>query len=447
MAVWLIVAGLAVSAGPAAPRSPQQQHPWRPPFGLDAVGKLNPDGFDAAVELVPTERHNPLTAKTVFPKHGTLIAFPGDSFELRLAVVNDGDQQSELQFRATVHHVGTDRHQDMLQETLAIGPGKRRDFAWPLRMPEGFAPRATMHCEITDGQGAIRFAADMLIVNPTRRRLGPSSAQRPASSTTICRSRCAIQQPASFLRCRTAPAGLPHCKTSLCLCPEGGIFVFWRGSSYVPFSARRDGMGICYEWAEMLPPHPPGAVDCIEPLMDKELRYGRVRIIESTASRIHVQWQYQSCDLEYRIWGDEAIEDYYFYPDGFGTRVLTLRSTPDAEYELAELILLLPPDRYPLDAVPTPLVEALFLDGTNEKSAFPLTRQRSPKTDSRPDPGVVSTAAAKRRQRSGRVLSLHRVAHAASGLRSILRWRTTRDAGLLGKSLAAGTREYDGWSH
>ena len=106
--------------------------------------------------------------------------------------------------------------------------------------------------------------------------------------------------------------------------------------------------------------------------MDKELRYGRVRIVESTAARVHVQWRYQSCDLEYHVWGDEAVEDYYFYPDGFGTRVLTLKSTPDAVYEIAELILLLPPDRYPLEVVPQPHVEALFLDDTKRDFRFPV---------------------------------------------------------------------------
>ena len=38
--------------------------------------------------------------------------------------------------------------------------------------------------------------------------------------------------------------------------------------------------------------------------MDKELRYGRVEIMESTAARVHVRWTYQSTDLHYKVWGD-----------------------------------------------------------------------------------------------------------------------------------------------
>ena len=51
--------------------------------------------------------------------------------------------------------------------------------------------------------------------------------------------------------------------------------------------------------------------------MDKELRYGKVEIVEATSAQIHVRWTYQSTDFEYKVWGDQAVEDYYFYPDGF----------------------------------------------------------------------------------------------------------------------------------
>ena len=38
--------------------------------------------------------------------------------------------------------------------------------------------------------------------------------------------------------------------------------------------------------------------------MDKELRYSRVEIVESTAARVHVRWSYQSTDFNYKVWGD-----------------------------------------------------------------------------------------------------------------------------------------------
>jgi hypothetical protein len=153
--------------------------------------------------------------------------------------------------------------------------------------------------------------------------------------------------------------------------PNGSRFVFWRGSSYVPFWAGRHNTGLSYEWAETSPP-PDGFTDCVEPLMDKELRYGRVRIVESTPARIHVRWSYQSCDFKYKVWGDSAVEDYYFYRDGFGTRVLTLQSVPTGDYELSEFIILTPQATYPFNVLPPNLVDILFVDGQKRELAFPF---------------------------------------------------------------------------
>src|SRR3954470_24767135 len=117
---------------------------------------------------------------------------------------------------------------------------------------------------------------------------------------------------------------------------------------------------------------PGGAVDCVEPLMDKELRYGRVEVVASTPARVHVRWTYQSTDLHYQVWGDQAVEDYFFYPDGFGTRVLKLKTAPGAEYELSEFIVLTPQGTYPFDVLPEKLVDALSLDGKKTAYRFPF---------------------------------------------------------------------------
>lgn len=152
--------------------------------------------------------------------------------------------------------------------------------------------------------------------------------------------------------------------------PNGSRFVFWRGSSYIPFWAGQYNAGLCYEWAENTPP--PDGVDCVEPLMDKELRYGRVRIVESTSARVHVRWDYQSCDFNYKVWGDLAAEDYYFYPDGFGTRVLTIQMDPASDYELSEFIVLTPQSTYPLSIFPSDMMDMLFIDGEKRELSCPF---------------------------------------------------------------------------
>ncbi len=152
--------------------------------------------------------------------------------------------------------------------------------------------------------------------------------------------------------------------------PNGARYVFWRGSSYIPFWAGRHNTGACYEWAEIIS-QPAGAVDCVEPLMDKELRYSRVAIVESTAARVHIRWTYQSTDRLYKVWGDQVVEDYVFYPDGFGTRVVNLKADPANDYELSEFIILTPPGAYPFDVLPDNPVDALFLDGRKHAFRFP----------------------------------------------------------------------------
>jgi len=162
-------------------------------------------------------------------------------------------------------------------------------------------------------------------------------------------------------------AWAPQLQDVVVFLPNGARWVFWRGSSYIPFWAGQHNTGLCYEWAERHSPNT-GFTDCPEPLMDKELRYGRVETVESTAARVHVRWKYQSCDFNYRVNGDLPVEDYYFYPDGFGTRVLTLTCIPEAQYELAEFIILSPQAAFPLDILPPDLADILSVKG--EKAAI-----------------------------------------------------------------------------
>jgi hypothetical protein len=106
--------------------------------------------------------------------------------------------------------------------------------------------------------------------------------------------------------------------------------------------------------------------------MDKELRYGRVEIVESTAARVQVRWSYQSCDFNYKVFGDAAVEDFCFYPDGIGARVLSLRSAPEIKWELSEFIILTPQSAYPFEVLPSNMIDALPIDGQPKRQvSFP----------------------------------------------------------------------------
>ena len=90
--------------------------------------------------------------------------------------------------------------------------------------------------------------------------------------------------------------------------------------TYTRFWAGKHNTALNFEFAEA--PRRPDGLDCIEAASDKELH------------RIHVRWTAQPCDLNYKVWGETATEDFYFYPDCFGSRAVTLPTEPKAEYEI-----------------------------------------------------------------------------------------------------------------
>ena len=207
--------------------------------------------------------------------------------------------------------------------------------------------------------------------------------------------------------------------------PNGSRFVFWRGSSYVPFWTGQHNTGLSYEWAETSPPAD-GFADCVEPLMDKELRYGRVTIVESTPARVHVRWSYQSCDFQYKVWGDSAVEDYYFYPDGFGTRVLTLQSEPSGRLRVERIHHPDTAGDVSVDVLPPNLVDVLFLDGQKRELDFPfLPAEQGEKAQVARHGGHLSRAAAQGRTAGRDLLQSARLENAGRDLRTVLRPRAS----------------------
>jgi hypothetical protein len=435
---------------PPAPHPPAFQlrldpgHPWRPPFGLDRVGRplrvvvettqpprkgrysilLDYRGkevgrhdvhfppkppYSAAIELgtfgdelrlileespggkpvelvrqpirpaaievesmaLPDSVVNPIDLGAILVPTGWLILGPGQSGVLRIAVIcRDRDEPGALLrawFASAPDEVTT------AAIPLRVGTVEKRRLA--LRRRLSFADRDTLHVSLTSAVGKElwhKTTPVMCVLDPPRWPPFGASLTRLRYDAPI-----SVRDPKTgvFSSMKYEDGWDPELKDVVVSLPNGSRFVFWRGSSYIPFWAGRHNTGACYEWAEMLS-RPAGAVDCVEPLMDKELRYGRVEIIASTPARVHVRWTYQSTDLHYNVWGDEAVEDYYFYPDGFGTRVLSLKTAPGAEYELSEFILLTPQGTYPFDVLPENLVDALPLDGKKAAFRFPFRPEK-----------------------------------------------------------------------
>jgi len=322
-----------------------------PPIEADALAK-------------PETRVHPADLNAVFVPQDWLLIPAGETAGVKIAAVSH-DKDREAVVKAWF---GNDSK--LSRQSLKLARGERSLVDLKVRAPTTAGEKEVLHLSIEDGQGQELWKKDihaMVCIRPSgwpsfgavETKLDyplPISVRNPATG--------------AFSTLDYRKGWDERFKDIVVRLPNGSRFVFWRGSSYIPFWAGQNGTGFSYEWAETTPP-PDGFVDSVEPLMDKELRYGRVRIVESTPARVHVRWEYQSTDFQYKVWGDSAVEDFYFYPDGFGTRVLTLKTTPGADYELSEFIILTPPAGYPLDILPRNTVDMLFMDGSKTELLFP----------------------------------------------------------------------------
>lgn len=150
-------------------------------------------------------------------------------------------------------------------------------------------------------------------------------------------------------------------------------FVFWRGTSYVPCWALPNAW-LTYEWLEAEPDHY-GAVDCVEPIMDKQCRYSRARIVESSPARVVVHWRYALTDLECKIIKDEWADEYFhLYPDAVGTRWLVAWIQGYAWHENQEFIVLNRPGGRPSQALEPQAVTFLNTAGEKVRPHWPCPR-------------------------------------------------------------------------
>jgi len=354
---------IAQGAGPVSP------HPWLPPFGLDRIGAntgADTPPFEADAAARPDEVINPVDLGAILVPQDWLLLKGGQGGVVKIAAISHGRDISNAEVR-TWYDSGAAA---ILNSPLSLKSEERVTLQLPLPKTPEAREDDTLHVIIVDAAGEELWGKSIpvMIVQkpPTWPEFGATETKLRYDGPISLRAEDGTLSELDYDQ-----GWDPKLSDVVVSLPNGARYVFWRGSSYVPFWAGRFNTGLCYEWAETLPP-PDGFVDSVEPLMDKELRYGRVSIVESTAARVHVRWTYQSCDFNYKVWGDSATEDYYFYPDGFGTRHLTLQSALDGDYELSEVIILTPQAAYPFDVLPSNLADVLFLNNQTLEITTPV---------------------------------------------------------------------------
>jgi Concanavalin A-like lectin/glucanases superfamily len=138
---------------------------------------------------------------------------------------------------------------------------------------------------------------------------------------------------------------------------EAYRFVFWRGTNYVPCWVTEDDFWYTNEFNETWGN---GAIGCCEPMSDKHCAFSHVRIIESNDARVVVHWRYALVDVygtrprkdPVSGWTDFTDENYTIYPDGTGTRMVTLHSTQPLEpHEFQETMIVMHPGQRPEDVL------------------------------------------------------------------------------------------------
>ncbi|MBN2294165.1 MAG: hypothetical protein JXM70_17190 [Pirellulales bacterium] len=342
-----------------------------------------PPAFEAAAVARPETVINPVDLGAILPPSDWLLLAAGQKGKIEVAAVRRSEDTTSARVTAWFESAVEEK----TTAKLTLPRDRPARVRLPLPQPFSKADRDVLHVSIDspDGKSLKHEKIQTMRANrlPKWPRFGAVETKLRYDAPVSVRSDNGTYSTTSY-----QTLWKPELQDVVVALPNGSRYVFWRGSSYVPFWAGRYNTGLSYEWAETDPPKD-GYTDCVEPLMDKELRYGRVRIMESTRARVHVRWSYQSCDFKYKVWGDSTVEDYYFYPDGFGTRVLTLQSRPEGDYELSEFIILTPQSTYPFSILPRDLVDIIFLDGKKREIDFPfLHGEQGAKAKSRDMPAV-----------------------------------------------------------
>lgn len=321
--------------------------------------------FEADAVAQPDEVENPVDLGTILKPEGWLLLRSGQKASLSVAAIGRNQDFPQAQVLAWYESAPTEK--TAARAPLAVDIRSQIDLALPPAPLQRDHDALIVAITGKDGIELWRKTIPVMLVQsaPKWPKFGATETKLRYDAPISVRN-----EDGTFSALDYATAWDSRLNDVVVSLPNGARFVFWRGSCYIPFWAGRSNTGLCYEWAESPPPQ--GFTDCVEPLMDKELRYGRVQIVESSESRVHVRWSYQSCDFYYKVWGDSVEEDYYFYPDGFGTRVLNLRSGENANYELSEFILLTPQGTYPFQVLPSNLVDFIFVDGQKREIQFPF---------------------------------------------------------------------------
>jgi hypothetical protein len=325
-----------------------------------ARAAVKPPAFEAEAVARAVTPLNPVDLGTILVPADWLLLAGGQQSEIEIAALDRGGDAPDAAIHAWYESAADKR----IVQKFPLSRGQKACAKVAMCPAAAALQQDQLHVAVVDGAGKQLWRKDVHVM------LVPEPPKWPAFGAVATKLRYDLPILCDGGKTIAYENGWdPKLQDVVVFLPGGGRFVFWRAASYCPFWAGQSNVGLSHEWAEREPPA--DDYQAIEPLMDKELRYNRVEIVESTAARVHVRWRYQPCYLSYRTVGDSAVEDYYFYLDGFAVRTLTVTCDRDAHYELNEFIVIRPPMACPLDVLSAKPIELLWPDGGNNEIAYP----------------------------------------------------------------------------
>ena len=135
---------------------------------------------------------------------------------------------------------------------ILLANGKTQRVSLPLPEPPRNRDRDELHVSIKHGRDVVVWRQD----DPGDARARASAMAPVWSDLHQASLRRADLGPrpktATFSSLSYQEGWNPALRDVVVSLPSGARFVFWRGSSYIPFWAGRYNTGACYEWAEMI---------------------------------------------------------------------------------------------------------------------------------------------------------------------------------------------------
>ena len=191
---------------------------------------------------------NPVDLGTILVPSGWLLLGPKQSATLDFAAINRGADLPKAQLSASFDSSPA----TVASTTVDLPTGRRAQLRLKLPGAPPAGDRDVLSVVLKDSGGRTLWRKGvpvMLVQNPPRRPRFGATYERLRYDAPI-----SVREPGTgrFSSLPYEGAWEASLRDVVVWLPNGARYVFWRGSSYIPFWAGRHNTGLCTEWAEII---------------------------------------------------------------------------------------------------------------------------------------------------------------------------------------------------